>query len=96
MENLVSVIIVNIGIVYLGLQTVYKYQLDLKYEGIQNKPKFLPITFCVQCFCTQFALIVSLITVPLVLGQTHLLLTIILTISTGGLTTLLNSLVSKY
>lgn len=88
MSNLLAVLIVNIGIVYLALQTVYKYELDLKYEGLK-KPKFLPKTFCVQCFCTQCALIVSLITVPALLGQMHILTIILLTASTGGLTTFL-------
>jgi tryptophan-rich sensory protein len=90
MNNLLSTLIVNIGIVYLGLQTVYKYQLDLWYEGLK-KPKFLPKNFCVQCFCTQFALIVSLITVPALLNQTHILTIILLATSTGGLTTFLTN-----
>lgn len=90
MSNLLTVLIVNIGIVYLALQTVYKYQLDLWYEGLE-KPNFLPKNFCVQCFCTQCALIVSLITVPLLLGGIPILTIIILALSTGGLTTFLMS-----
>jgi hypothetical protein len=88
MSNLLATLIVNIGIVYLALQTVYKYNLDIWYEGL-DKPKLLPKNFCVQCFCTQCALIVSLITVPALLGGMPILTIILLTLSTGGLTTLL-------
>jgi hypothetical protein len=72
-----------VGIVTLMLHTVYKYNLDIAYESwISNKNiKILPQKFCIQCFATQSALIVSSITVhSLGLPLWHI---IILTLSTA-------------
>lgn len=82
MDNLVYVIAVNIGIVYLLLQTVYKYNLDIWFEG---KTKF---KFCVQCFVTQSAILVSLILTP-ALTDLSMWTIFITAISTGGWTVLL-------
>jgi hypothetical protein len=64
--NIIQALIVNIGIVYLALQVVYKYRLDLVYEGWIDKVNIpiLPKTFCQICFLTQCSLITAIITAP--------------------------------
>jgi hypothetical protein len=65
--TILELYITVVGIVTLILHTVYKYNLDIAYESwIGNKNiKILPQKFCIQCFATQSALIVSAIIVPL-------------------------------
>jgi len=67
--NIIQALIVNIGIVWLALQVVYKYELDLVYEGWIDKVNIpiLPKEFCQICFLTQCSLITASIIVP-VLG----------------------------
>ena len=87
--NIMEAIFVIVGITYLSLQTVYKYELDMWYDMI-DKPSFLPKYFCVQCFATQFSLIVSIIIVMSL--QMPLYNIIILSLSTAGFVTLLNKI----
>lgn len=76
------------------LQTVYKYRLDIWYEGLK-KHKLLPKTFCVQCFLTQLGLFLSLITIPALAPELPLLTILLSALSIGGLTTYLVMIVNK-
>jgi hypothetical protein len=87
--NIIEALSVIVGITYLALQTIYMYEIDLWYDEIK-KPKYLPKHFCVQCFATQFGLIVSFIIVMLL--QMPLYNIIILSLSTAGFVTLLNKI----
>jgi hypothetical protein len=87
--NIIQALIVNIGIVYLALQVVYKYRLDLVYEGWIDKVNIpiLPKAFCQICFLTQCSLITAIIIVP-VLGIPMYSI-ILLALSTPAYTTFL-------
>jgi hypothetical protein len=81
--NVLELYIAVVGMVTLLAHTAYKYNLDLAYEEwVSTKNiKLLPQKFCLQCFATQSALIVSAITVlSLGLPLWHI---IILTLSTA-------------
>lgn len=61
--SLLELYFVVIGITSLAVLTLYKYNGDLAYDRWAENQNILPKKFCLQCFATQCALMVSTIIV---------------------------------